>query len=227
MSSTSERAGFALNAGAQEILAYYLGSKPCSADVSAEMFARKTPGFAGAQLANMVNEAALAAAKGGGKEVTSALLDEARDKVMMGRERTLVRTAVRCLIYQNLQGIGTLLHIHGFDWCLALINAITGWQSAHVQTVVRCSVSALRSGGNQLMHSAVLFCCLSHKLRRHNSVHARRSRCMLCGQSLAALQVRYACPACSVGSCCGALKIINSCPQWYTLAGGSSEHSIP
>jgi hypothetical protein len=79
----------------QEILEYFLENKPKEADVSAELIARKTPGFTGAQLANMVNEAALAAAKEGASFITSALLDEARDKVTMGRERSLTRTKVR------------------------------------------------------------------------------------------------------------------------------------
>jgi SpoVK/Ycf46/Vps4 family AAA+-type ATPase len=79
----------------QEILEYYLGSKPVAEVVSAAVLARKTPGFSGAQLANMVNEAALAAAKAGANSIDNALLDEARDKVMMGRERTLTRTSVR------------------------------------------------------------------------------------------------------------------------------------
>lgn len=65
--------------------------------MDAETFAAKTPGFSGAQLSNMINEAALAAAKTGVESITSAMLDEARDKVMMGRERTLTRTEVRFL----------------------------------------------------------------------------------------------------------------------------------
>ena len=88
----------------QEILAYYLANKPVADDVSAALFARKTPGFAGAELANMVNEAALAAAKGGGEALTAALLDEARDKVMMGRERTITRSEVRQLDLSSVRG---------------------------------------------------------------------------------------------------------------------------
>lgn len=73
---------------------YYLRDKPVSEDVSAELIARKTPGFAGAQIANMINEAALAAAKAGALSITSDVLDEARDKVMMGRERSIARSQV-------------------------------------------------------------------------------------------------------------------------------------
>lgn len=79
----------------QEITEYYLKLKPLADDVSAEVLARKTPGFSGAQIANMINEAALAAAKAGSDRIDSAMLDEARDKVMMGRERTLTRTEAR------------------------------------------------------------------------------------------------------------------------------------
>ena len=78
----------------QEILEHYLKSKPTDADVSGKIFAAKTPGFSGAQLANMINEAALAAAKSGVDAINSLMLDEARDKVMMGRERSLTRTEV-------------------------------------------------------------------------------------------------------------------------------------
>ena len=74
---------------------YYLASKPVAPGVSARLVARKTPGFAGAQIANMINEAALAAAKQGATQITTAMLDEARDKVMMGKERSISRTVVR------------------------------------------------------------------------------------------------------------------------------------
>lgn len=83
--------------GVQEIAEYYLQSKPVDEGVSAEVLARKTPGFSGAQIANMINEAALAAAKCGADVINNAMLDEARDKVMMGRERTLTRSEVRFL----------------------------------------------------------------------------------------------------------------------------------
>ena len=57
--------------------------------------ARRTPGFSGAQLASMVNEAALLAARRGLGAITPPLLDEARDKVLMGSERrSLVQSAV-------------------------------------------------------------------------------------------------------------------------------------
>lgn len=56
-------------------------------DVSLERVARGTPGFSGAELANLLNEAALLAARRRGKEVSQDDLEEARDKVLWGRER--------------------------------------------------------------------------------------------------------------------------------------------
>ena len=64
-----------------------LQDKPVSADVDAASLAKRTAGFSGAELSNLVNEAALAAGKGGLPKITSSLLDEAQDKVLMGSER--------------------------------------------------------------------------------------------------------------------------------------------
>ena len=61
--------------------------KPLSDDVDAASLARRTAGFSGAELANLVNEAALAAGKGGHPRITSGMLDEAQDKILMGSER--------------------------------------------------------------------------------------------------------------------------------------------
>src|SRR5690606_5868833 len=56
-------------------------------DIDAKIIARGTPGFSGADLANLVNEAALLAARKSKKVVTMRDLEEAKDKVMMGAER--------------------------------------------------------------------------------------------------------------------------------------------
>ena len=61
--------------------------KPLSKDVDAASLARRTAGFSGAELANLVNEAALAAGKGGHAHITPNMLDEAQDKILMGSER--------------------------------------------------------------------------------------------------------------------------------------------
>ena len=52
-----------------------------------QVMARRTPGFSGADLSNLVNEAALSAAKHGKDSINAATLDEARDKVLMGNPR--------------------------------------------------------------------------------------------------------------------------------------------
>src|SRR5262249_57210267 len=59
-------------------------------DVNLRSIARGTPGFSGADLANLVNEAALAAARAGREKVTGRDLEGARDKVLMGVERRSV-----------------------------------------------------------------------------------------------------------------------------------------
>ena len=60
---------------------------PLSKDVDASVIARGTPGFSGADLANLINEAALFAARYGDKKVEQSHLDLAKDKIMMGPER--------------------------------------------------------------------------------------------------------------------------------------------
>lgn len=74
--------------GRKEILELYLGNKPTAADVVPENIAKQTSGFSGAQLFNLINEAALLAAKCGGNSITSNMIEEARDKILMGKERT-------------------------------------------------------------------------------------------------------------------------------------------
>ena len=61
--------------------------KPLTEDVNAEVMARRTPGFSGADLSNMINEAALSAAKTNQDAISSAIIDEARDKILMGSPR--------------------------------------------------------------------------------------------------------------------------------------------
>ncbi len=79
--------------GRLEILRVHTRRVPLAASVDLKAIARGTPGFSGAELANLVNEAALLAARSGRSEVTDADLDEARDKVLMGVERrSLVMT---------------------------------------------------------------------------------------------------------------------------------------
>jgi len=74
-------------AGREKILGVHVGKVPVAPDVDLRVIARGTPGFSGADLANLVNEAALLAARRDKKVVTMREFEEAKDKVMMGVER--------------------------------------------------------------------------------------------------------------------------------------------
>ncbi len=73
--------------GRQKILEIYTKKTKMAAMVDLEVLARGTPGFSGADLENLVNEAALMAARTGAEEITLELLEKAKDKIMMGAER--------------------------------------------------------------------------------------------------------------------------------------------
>ena len=73
--------------GREEVLAVHSRKVPTAEDVDLRVIARGTPGFSGADLANMVNEAALNAAKQNRKAVHMADFEAAKDKVLMGAER--------------------------------------------------------------------------------------------------------------------------------------------
>ena len=73
--------------GREEILKVHVKKVPLAKDVNLSVIARGTPGFSGADLANLVNEAALLAARKNKHKLTSSDFDEAKDKVLMGSER--------------------------------------------------------------------------------------------------------------------------------------------
>jgi len=73
--------------GRKAILAVHVQDKPLHDDIDLEVLARRTPGFTGADLANLVNEAALLAARHGGKQITMVELENAIDRVIGGPER--------------------------------------------------------------------------------------------------------------------------------------------
>ena len=73
--------------GREQILKIHAKKVPLAADIDLRQIARGTPGFSGADLANLINEAALFAVRSGRSIVTNGDLDEARDKVLMGVER--------------------------------------------------------------------------------------------------------------------------------------------
>ncbi len=73
--------------GRAKILAVHSKGKPMAKDVDLEILARKTPGYTGADLANVINEAALLTARQGKDELTNEILDEAVDRVMAGPQK--------------------------------------------------------------------------------------------------------------------------------------------
>ena len=73
--------------GRKKILEIYARKTKMAAQVDLDVLARGTPGFSGADLENLVNEAALMAARTGAKEINLDLLEKAKDKIMMGAER--------------------------------------------------------------------------------------------------------------------------------------------
>ncbi len=73
--------------GREEILKVHMRKVPIAEDVDPMIIARGTPGFSGADLANLVNEAALFAARHNKKLVDMAEMEQAKDKIMMGAER--------------------------------------------------------------------------------------------------------------------------------------------
>jgi len=73
--------------GREQILNVHLGKVPAADNVKASLIARGTPGFSGADLANLVNEAALFAARENKRLVDMEDMEKAKDKIMMGAER--------------------------------------------------------------------------------------------------------------------------------------------
>ncbi len=74
-------------AGRERILAVHARGKPLAEDADLAVIARRTPGFTGADLANLVNEAALLSARRGQTEISTAALEDAIDRVIGGPER--------------------------------------------------------------------------------------------------------------------------------------------
>merc|ERR1711916_280043 len=73
--------------GREQILKVHMRKTPIANDVNPKVIARGTPGFSGADLANLVNEAALLSARKGKSEVSMEEFEQSKDKVMMGSER--------------------------------------------------------------------------------------------------------------------------------------------
>ncbi len=92
--------------GREEILRVHVKKIKLAANTDLATIARGTPGFSGAELANLVNESALLAARKGLQAVTIAEMEEARDKVRWGRER-------RSLAMSDKEKVGTAWHEAG------------------------------------------------------------------------------------------------------------------
>ncbi|KAF3448873.1 hypothetical protein FNV43_RR09589 [Rhamnella rubrinervis] len=82
--------------GRQEILELYLQDKPMAEDVDVKAIARGTPGFNGADLANLVNIAAIKAAVEGADKLTAGQLEFAKDRIIMGTERKTMFISEEC-----------------------------------------------------------------------------------------------------------------------------------
>jgi cell division protease FtsH len=102
--------------GREQILRIHAKKVALDADVDLRQIARGTPGFSGADLANLVNEAALFAVRAGRGVVTNADLDEARDKVLMGVERKSLRMTeherVTCAYHESGHAVVAALLEH-------------------------------------------------------------------------------------------------------------------
>ncbi|ABA05963.1 membrane protease FtsH catalytic subunit [Nitrobacter winogradskyi Nb-255] len=91
--------------GREQILKVHVRKVPLAPDVNLKTIARGTPGFSGADLMNLVNEAALTAARRNKRMVTQSEFEEAKDKVMMGAERkSLVMTEEEKLLTAYHEG---------------------------------------------------------------------------------------------------------------------------
>jgi len=104
--------------GREKILAVHMKKVPLAPDVDSRTIARGTPGFSGADLANLVNEAALLAAKMGKRLVAMKEFELAKDKVMMGAERkSMVMTddEKKATAYHEAGHALVSLHVEGCD----------------------------------------------------------------------------------------------------------------
>jgi len=104
--------------GREKILAVHMKKLPLAPDVDARTIARGTPGFSGADLANLANEAALLAARKGKRLVAMREFEEAKDKVMMGAERksmVMTEDEKRATAYHEAGHALVSLHVPGCD----------------------------------------------------------------------------------------------------------------
>jgi cell division protease FtsH len=104
--------------GREKILAVHVKKIPLAPDVDTRTIARGTPGFSGADLANLANEAALLAARKGKRLVSMRDFEEAKDKVMMGAERksmVMTEDEKKATAYHEAGHALVSLHVPGCD----------------------------------------------------------------------------------------------------------------
>jgi cell division protease FtsH len=112
--------------GREKILKVHMRKVPLAADVDAKIIARGTPGFSGADLANLVNEAALMAARRGRRSVAMSEFEQAKDKVMMGAER-------RSMVMTEDEKKLTAYHEAGHALCMLYAE---GHEPLHKVTII-------------------------------------------------------------------------------------------
>jgi cell division protease FtsH len=113
-------------AGREKILRVHMRKVPLAPDVDPKVIARGTPGFSGADLANLVNEAALLAARRNKRLVTQLEFEDSKDKVMMGAER-------RSMAMTEEEKLATAYHEAGH----ALVNLLMpGADPLHKVTII-------------------------------------------------------------------------------------------
>jgi len=112
--------------GREKILRVHMRKVPIAPDVDARVIARGTPGFSGADLANLVNEAALLAARRNKRLVTQSEFEDSKDKVMMGAER-------RSMAMTEEEKLATAYHEAGH----AIVNLVApGNDPLHKVTII-------------------------------------------------------------------------------------------
>ena len=102
-------------AGREQILRVHAKNKPIASDVDLALIARRTPGFTGADLANVLNEAALLSAREGAKEITAAVVDEAIDRVIGGPQK-------KSRLMKDEERLNTAYHEAGHALVAASLN---------------------------------------------------------------------------------------------------------
>jgi cell division protease FtsH len=123
-------------AGRKAILRVHAKGKPFAADVELDDVARRTPGFTGADLANVINEGALLTARNNAQRVTGAVLEEAIDRVTLGPER-------KSRVISEKEKKLTAYHEGG--------HALVGWALPNADPVYKVTIlSRGRTGGHTL-----------------------------------------------------------------------------